>query len=156
MEAGLDTGPVYHRVVTPLQPNETGGSLHNRLALLGAQALLEALPGVCDGSRQPEIQNNALATYAHKLTKDEARIDWTQPAPLIERQIRAFNPWPVAHTPRLMTRRCGFGKQKRTQRYSRFPFHPEPSFPPIKPAFALPLATVCCASRACNPPVKSR
>ncbi|WP_304300787.1 methionyl-tRNA formyltransferase [Chromatium okenii] len=98
MEAGLDTGPVYHRVVTPLEPNETGGSLHDRLAVLGAQALLEALPGVCDGSRQPEIQDDALATYAHKLTKDEARIDWTQPAASIERQIRAFNPWPVAHT----------------------------------------------------------
>ncbi|MBK1694701.1 methionyl-tRNA formyltransferase [Chromatium weissei] len=98
MEAGLDTGPVYHRVVTPLQPDETGGSLHDRLAQLGALALLEALPSVCDGSRQPEFQNDALATYAHKLNKDEARMDWTQPAALLERQIRAFNPWPVAHT----------------------------------------------------------
>lgn len=98
MEAGLDTGPVYHRVETPLDPHETGGSLHDRLATLGAQALLDALPGIADGSRLPEPQDDAQATYAHKLSKDEARIDWTQPAAAIERQVRAFNPWPVAQT----------------------------------------------------------
>jgi methionyl-tRNA formyltransferase len=98
MEAGLDTGPVYHRVTTPLEPAETGGSLHDRLAVLGAEALLAALAGVSDGSLQPEPQAEALATYAHKLNKEEARIDWTQSAVDIDRQIRAFNPWPVAHT----------------------------------------------------------
>ena len=98
MEAGLDTGPVYHRVETPLDPHETGGSLHDRLATLGAQALIDALPGIADGSRLPEPQDDTQATYAHKLSKDEARIDWTQPAEAIERQVRAFNPWPVAQT----------------------------------------------------------
>ena len=98
MEAGLDTGPVYHRVETPLDPHETGGSLHDRLATLGAQALIDALPGIADGSRLPEPQDDTQATYAHKLSKDEARIDWTQPAGAIERQVRAFNPWPVAQT----------------------------------------------------------
>ena len=98
MEAGLDTGPVYHRVETPLDPHETGGSLHDRLATLGAQALIDSLPGIADGSRLPEPQDDAQATYAHKLSKDEARIDWTQPAAAIERQVRAFNPWPVAQT----------------------------------------------------------
>jgi methionyl-tRNA formyltransferase len=98
MEAGLDTGAVYHRVTTPLAADETGGSLHDRLAVLGAEALLAALAGVSDGSLQPEPQAEALATYAHKLTKEEARIDWTQPAVDLDRQIRAFNPWPVAHT----------------------------------------------------------
>ncbi|MBN2886636.1 MAG: methionyl-tRNA formyltransferase [Chromatiaceae bacterium] len=98
MEAGLDTGPVYHRLVTPIGPDETGASLHDRLAALGAQALIEALPGILSGEHCPEPQDERLATYAHKLSKDEARIDWQRPAIEIERQIRAFDPWPVAET----------------------------------------------------------
>jgi len=98
MEAGLDTGPVYHRVATPIDPRETGGSLHDRLAELGARALVEALPGIAEGSRAPDAQDDALATYAHKLSKDEATIDWSAPADAIERQVRAFDPWPVAQT----------------------------------------------------------
>ena len=98
MEAGLDTGPVYHRVATPIERQETGGTLHDRLAELGARALVEALPGIAEGSRAPEAQDDALATYAHKLSKDEATIDWSAPAIDIERQVRAFDPWPVAQT----------------------------------------------------------
>ena len=98
MEAGLDTGPVYLRAATEIAPGETGGSLHDRLASLGAEALIQALPGILDGSVTPEPQDDSLATYAHKLTKDEAAIDWTQPAVDIERRVRAFDPWPVAHT----------------------------------------------------------
>lgn len=98
MEEGLDTGPVYHRVETPIGAGETGGSLHDRLAELGARALVEALPGIADGSSSPQAQDDTLATYAHKLTKDEAVIDWSLPAEAIERRIRAFDPWPVAQT----------------------------------------------------------
>lgn len=98
MEQGLDTGPVYYRLETPIGARETGGSLHDRLAELGARALLEALPGIADGSREPEPQDPALATYAHKIAKEEASIDWTRPAIEIERLVRAFDPWPVAHT----------------------------------------------------------
>jgi methionyl-tRNA formyltransferase len=98
MEAGLDTGPVYHRLHTPIGPRDTSATLHDRLAGLGARALLEALPGIADGSLIPVPQSDALATYAHKLTKDEAIIDWRQPAETIERMIRAFDPWPVAQT----------------------------------------------------------
>jgi methionyl-tRNA formyltransferase len=98
MEQGLDTGPVYHRLETPIGPRETGGSLHDRLAELGARALMEALPGIAEGTRQPEPQDPALATYAHKIAKEEASIDWTRPAAEIERLVRAFDPWPVAHT----------------------------------------------------------
>jgi len=98
MEAGLDTGPVYHRISIPLDPRETGGGLHDKLALLGARALLEALPGIIEGTLAPQPQDAALATYAHKLTKEESAIDWTQPALAIERQVRAFDPWPVAQT----------------------------------------------------------
>ena len=98
MEAGLDTGPVYldRRIV--IAADETGGSLHDRLATLGAKALLAALPGILDGSQRPRPQDDSLANYAKKLGKDEARIDWTRAAADIERQVRAFNPWPVAQT----------------------------------------------------------
>ncbi|EGV33687.1 Methionyl-tRNA formyltransferase [Thiorhodococcus drewsii AZ1] len=98
MEAGLDTGPVYHRVETPIAPRETGGSLHDRLSTLGAEALTAALPGIADGSTEPEPQDDTAATYAHKLSKEEAAIDWSLSATAIERQIRAFDPWPVAQT----------------------------------------------------------
>lgn len=98
MEAGLDTGPVYLRREQVLDPRETGGSLHDKLAALGAGALVEALPGIADGSRVPEPQDDAAATYAHKLDKAEAQIDWSGPALAIERQVRAFDPWPVAQT----------------------------------------------------------
>jgi methionyl-tRNA formyltransferase len=96
MEAGLDTGPVYHRRAIALDPGETGGSLHDRLADLGARALIEVLPGILDGISRAEPQDDALATYAHKLDKAEAAIDWAEPATAIERRIRAFDPWPVA------------------------------------------------------------
>ncbi|UHD15411.1 methionyl-tRNA formyltransferase [Thiocapsa bogorovii] len=98
MEAGLDTGPVYHRVATPIGPLDTGADLHDRLAVLGAGALIDALPGIADGSLIPEPQAEDQVTYAHKLTKDEAIIDWDQPAENIGRMIRAYNPWPVAQT----------------------------------------------------------
>jgi methionyl-tRNA formyltransferase len=98
MEAGLDTGPVYHRVHTPIGPRETAADLHDRLARLGAGALLDALPGIADGTLAAEPQMEDQVTYAHKLSKDEAMIDWHQPAEIIERAVRAFNPWPVAQT----------------------------------------------------------
>jgi methionyl-tRNA formyltransferase len=98
MEAGLDTGPVYHRVATPIGARDTGADLHDRLAVLGAAALIDALPGIADGSLIPEAQAEDRVTYAHKLTKDESIIDWHQPAEIIGRMIRAYNPWPVAQT----------------------------------------------------------
>lgn len=98
MEKGLDTGPVYLTERTPIGPEETGGSLHDRLSALGAIALMKALPGIADGSLQARPQDGERAVYAHKLQKSEAWIDWQQPAQQIERQVRAFNPWPVAQT----------------------------------------------------------
>ena len=97
MEAGLDTGPVYHRLAIPVGPAETGGSLHATLSVLGAGALLHCIRQLERGTLpEPEPQNDDRATYAHKIVKSEARIDWREPAGLIERKIRAFNPWPVA------------------------------------------------------------
>lgn len=98
MEAGLDTGPMYLVKKIPIAPDETGGSLHDKLAPLGAEALMEALPGIVDGNLTPTPQDDSQSTYARKLSKAEAMIDWRQPASLIHRQVRAFNPWPVAQT----------------------------------------------------------
>ncbi|TKD45750.1 methionyl-tRNA formyltransferase [Azotobacter chroococcum] len=98
MEAGLDTGPMLLKVATPIQPDDTGGSLHDRLAGLGAQALVEAVARLAAGELAGEVQDDALATYAHKLNKDEARLDWSRPADELARRIRAFDPWPVCHS----------------------------------------------------------
>ena len=98
MEAGLDTGPMLLKVSTPIGAQDTGGSLHDRLASLGPTAVLQAITGLEDGSLSGEIQDDALATYAHKLNKDEARLDWTRPAVELERLVRAFNPWPICHS----------------------------------------------------------
>ena len=98
MEEGLDTGPMYLIEEVVLAENETGGSLHDRLSVLGAEALMKALPGIFDGSSIPIPQDDASSCYARKLDKAEAWIDWSRPSIEIERQIRAFNPWPVAQT----------------------------------------------------------
>jgi methionyl-tRNA formyltransferase len=98
MEAGLDTGPMLLKVSTPISAQDTGGSLHDRLASLGPAAVLQAIAGLEDGSLSGEIQDDTLATYAHKLNKDEARLDWTRPAVELERLVRAFNPWPICHS----------------------------------------------------------
>src|SRR5476649_799518 len=98
MEAGLDTGPMLLKSVTPISAEDTGGTLHDRLAELGPPAVLQAIAGLAAGTLDGEVQDDSLATYAHKLNKDEARIDWNRPAIELERQIRAFNPWPVCHS----------------------------------------------------------
>ncbi len=98
MEAGLDTGALYSESPLAIAPGDTGGSLTMRLAALGAEALLAALPGILDGSAVPAPQDDTATTYARKLRKDEARIDWGRPAVEIERAVRAFDPWPVAQT----------------------------------------------------------
>ncbi|MFV3403939.1 methionyl-tRNA formyltransferase [Pseudomonas sp. NY15463] len=98
MEAGLDTGPMLLKVVTPINADDTGGTLHDRLATMGPSAVVQAIAGLAEGSLQGEVQDDALATYAHKLNKDEARLDWSRPAVELERLVRAFNPWPVCHS----------------------------------------------------------
>ena len=98
MEAGLDTGPMLLKVVTPITADDTGGSLHDRLAALGPQAVVQAIGQLVAGTLVGEVQDDALATYAHKLNKDEARIDWSRPADELERLVRAFNPWPICHS----------------------------------------------------------
>ena len=98
MEAGLDSGPVLLQRRLPIRGDHTGGSLHEELASLGAAALIEALEGLAAGTLRAAAQPPDGVTYAPKIDKAEARIDWTVDAPEIERQVRAFNPWPVAET----------------------------------------------------------
>lgn len=97
MEAGLDTGPMLLKVDTPISSQDTGGSLHDRLAELGSAAVVEAIQALAAGTLQGQTQDDALATYAHKLNKQDAAIDWQRPAVELDRLIRAFNPWPLAH-----------------------------------------------------------
>ena len=97
MEAGLDTGPVLLEQRIAISASETGGQLHDRLAELGAQVLADGLGLLRVGlSPTPRPQADEGATYARKLDKAEARLDWSQPAIALERKVRAFNPWPVA------------------------------------------------------------
>jgi methionyl-tRNA formyltransferase len=96
MEAGLDTGPVLLREAVAIGPDDTAGTLHDRLAALGAQLVAAALDGLARGTIAATPQPADGATYAAKLAKHEARIDWTRPAAELERQVRAFNPFPGA------------------------------------------------------------
>jgi methionyl-tRNA formyltransferase len=97
MEKGLDTGPVLLRRSLDIGPEESAGALHDRLAPLGAQVLRDGLALLRAGLRPlPQPQPEEGVTYARKLDKAEARLDWTQPAATLANQVRAFSPWPVA------------------------------------------------------------
>lgn len=102
MAAGLDTGDMMLKTLCPIEANDTSASLHDKLALQGAEAICAVLQSedvLKTALDNREVQDEALTVYAHKLTKAEAQIDWTQSAVTIDRNIRAFNPWPVAFTP---------------------------------------------------------
>lgn len=96
MDVGLDTGAMIRKVSCPIAADETSTSLYDKLAELGPQALVETLDAIAVGEARAEQQDDALANYAQKLSKEEARIDWAMEAVAIERCIRAFNPWPIS------------------------------------------------------------
>jgi methionyl-tRNA formyltransferase len=96
MEAGLDTGPVYAAHATPIEARETAATLHERLATIAAGLLAETLPLILSGALEPVPQRAELATIAPKIAKADAILDWRRCAIRLERQVRAFNPWPVA------------------------------------------------------------
>jgi methionyl-tRNA formyltransferase len=98
MDAGLDTGPMLLVRSLEIGASENAGSLHDRLAALGAEAIVTAIDSWAAGSVVPVVQPPDGATYAAKIRKEEAVIDWSRPAGEIARQVRAFNPWPVAET----------------------------------------------------------
>jgi len=98
VEAGLDTGPMLSSRTLEIAPRETAGSLHDRLAMLGAALICEALDAVAAGDAEGRPQPHQGVTYAEKISKAEALIDWTEAAGAIDRRVRAFNPWPIAET----------------------------------------------------------
>jgi methionyl-tRNA formyltransferase len=97
MDEGLDTGPILLQEATPIGPRETAGGLGERLGRLGTSLMLRALDGVADGTLAPRSQPGEGATYAAKLRREEAWLDWRKPAAALERQVRAFDPWPGAY-----------------------------------------------------------
>lgn len=96
MDVGLDTGAMLHKVSTPIGDTDTAATLHDRLATLGAEAILTTLDQLQAGTLRGAAQDDALANYAKKLDKAEAAMDWARSAVELSRQVRAFNPWPVA------------------------------------------------------------
>lgn len=96
MDVGLDTGDMLYKLSCPITAKDTSASLYDKLANLGPQGLLDTLTQLANAATQPEVQDEALATYAEKLSKEEARIDWSLSAEQLERCIRAFNPWPMS------------------------------------------------------------
>ncbi|MDH3674022.1 MAG: methionyl-tRNA formyltransferase [Anaerolineae bacterium] len=102
MDEGMDTGPIIARHAVAIAGDQTGGSLTKLLAERGAELLVEILPAWLAGQIDPQAQDDRLATTTHLLKKQDGKIDWTQPAQEIERQVRAFSPWPgtFSHGPR--------------------------------------------------------
>jgi methionyl-tRNA formyltransferase len=98
MDAGLDTGPILARASVPISPQDTTGSLTDKLSLVAAQLLPEVLLRWVRGEITPQPQNDAEATYSAPITKEEGEIDWHLPAVEIWRRVRAFQPWPGCYT----------------------------------------------------------
>ena len=97
MDSGLDTGEILLSAKTPVQSDDTAGTLHDRLADQGGKLLRETIAALEAGSLTPTPQDHGAASYAPMLKKSDGRIDWSQPADNIERQVRGMNPWPLAH-----------------------------------------------------------
>lgn len=96
MDVGLDTGDMLYKLSCPITAEDTSATLYDKLADLGPQGLIETLQQLADNTAQPEVQDESLVTYAEKLSKEEAQIDWSLSAAQLERCIRAFNPWPMS------------------------------------------------------------
>lgn len=98
MDVGLDTGPMLVKRSTPILSQETAGDLHDRLAMLGREAMEETLSRLCAGTLKPEPQDDAKSTYAPMLQKEDGRLDWRQSAAFLHNQVRGLDPWPGAYT----------------------------------------------------------
>ncbi len=98
MDAGLDTGDMLLKAFCPILSTDTSSQLHDRLIEVGQPALIQALSDIANGTTKPEKQDEPQASYAHKMSKEESTLNWQKTALTLDRQIRAFNPWPVATT----------------------------------------------------------
>jgi methionyl-tRNA formyltransferase len=99
LDEGMDTGPVLAQRPESIRPDDTTGALETRLAALGAALLLEAMPGYLNGTIVPQPQDDLVATYCHPVRKVAGVLDWSESAAMLERRVRAYQPWPVASTP---------------------------------------------------------
>ncbi|MCP3129122.1 methionyl-tRNA formyltransferase [Shewanella sp. KJ2020] len=97
MDVGLDTGDMLLKTTLPIEDDDTSASLYEKLAEQGPTALLQALEGLANGTLAAEKQDETLASYAEKLSKEEARLDWNKSAKQLWQEVRAFNPWPVSY-----------------------------------------------------------
>lgn len=97
MDIGLDTGDMLKKVSLPIEATDTSATMYDKLAKLGPQAMLDTITEMAQGTATAEPQNNELANYAEKLSKQEAQLDWNKTADALEREIRAFNPWPMSY-----------------------------------------------------------
>ncbi len=98
MDEGMDTGPILLRRAVPIDPRDTAGSLQERLAVVGGEVIVETIQGLERGEIRPIPQDSSQATYAPPLRKEDGWIDWSQPATVLHRRIRALNPWPGTFT----------------------------------------------------------
>jgi len=98
MDVGLDTGDMLAKSACPITPDDSAQDLHDRLAAMGAALLMQHLPALLDGTLRGDVQDEALVTYAKKLDKAEAVLDWSRSATELARRVMAFNPWPVTET----------------------------------------------------------
>ena len=96
MDAGLDTGPVYATRKAPIEPEDDAGTIHDKLAVMGAELLTDSLPQIASNEMVAQPQSEQGVNYAAKLSKAEAEIDWSRPAQVVANKVRAFCPWPVA------------------------------------------------------------
>jgi len=118
MDAGVDTGPVLGTAVLPITPDDTTGSLTAKLARLGGELLIATLPRYLAGEIVPQQQPIEGASYAPRLEKEAGRLDWREPAAIIERKVRAYQPWPSAYTSwngqrlKILRARVGTGEQR--------------------------------------------
>src|SRR4051794_28888002 len=133
MDEGLDTGPILLQEAIPIGSEETAGQLGEQLAALGARMSVKALDGLARGALEARPQPSEGATYAAKLRRDEARLDWRRPAIELERQVRAFDPWP------------GAWFEGRGERLRVLSAEAEPNFAPVPPRTVLDdrLSIVC-------------
>jgi len=98
MDAGLDTGPIIAQLGTPIRPEDDSPALHNRLAQLGAELLVQTIPDYINGKVEPQPQPAEGVSHAPKIKKEDGRIDWNRPAQNVLNRLRAFTPWPGAFT----------------------------------------------------------
>jgi methionyl-tRNA formyltransferase len=98
MDAGLDTGDILAQETTSISPADDAQTLHDRLVRIGAELLMNTIPGYVEGTIPPRRQPQEGVSYARKITKEDGRLDWTRPAPVLWNRVRAFTPWPGAFT----------------------------------------------------------